>query len=86
MMAPKTMNCREVGLRLQTYLDGELDGDRREALAGHLEDCRKCGLEADVFRQIKSDLAQSAAPTDSEALARLRSFSERIASEAAEFD
>ena len=81
-MAAKTMNCRDVGLRLQTYLDGELDSDRMARIAAHLEACVACGLEADVFQRIKSDLSGAAPATDSTALRRLREFSERIAHEA----
>ena len=79
-MAVKTMNCRDVGLRLQTYLDGELDPDRMQAIHDHLDACVECGLEADVFRRIKADLAGSAPTTDPAVLERLRAFTARIAS------
>jgi len=78
-MAVKKTNCREVGLRLQTYLDGELDDDRMEQIRQHLDDCVDCGLEFDTFSKIKRSLSAQAVPADSDALARLRSFSEKIA-------
>jgi anti-sigma factor (TIGR02949 family) len=81
-MAQKTMNCRDVALRLQTYLDGELDQVRMERIRAHLDACVACGLEADVFTSIKNDLAAQTIPADSEALSRLREFSTRIADEA----
>lgn len=79
-MSNKTMTCREVALRLQTYLDGELDPDRMATIHQHLDACVQCGLEADVFTSIKNDLAQHARPVNAEAIARLRAFSEQITS------
>lgn len=78
-MPTKTISCRDVALRLQTYLDGELDDDRMDRIHAHLDACADCGLDADVFREIKSELAQRARPVDPEALARLRAFTEQIA-------
>ena len=77
-MVSTKMNCREVGLRVQSYLDGELDERRMNGIRAHLAACVDCGLEADVFLKIKTDLAQTAHPTDVEALTRLREFSEQI--------
>ncbi len=79
MAAARTMTCRDVGLRLQSYLDGELDSVRMQGIQDHLEACVDCGLEADVFRRIKADLSGHAPATDPEALERLREFSSRIA-------
>ena len=79
----KKLNCREVGLRLQSYLDGELDDARIEQIRAHLDDCVACGLEADAFVKIKKDLTAQAVPADSAALARLREFSSQIAANAA---
>jgi len=79
-MSNNTMTCRDVALRLQSYLDGELDADRMGRIEAHLEACVDCGLEADVFTRIKNDLAQQVRPVNAEALARLRAFSEEITS------
>ena len=78
-MAPKLNNCREVGLRIQSYLDGELNADSMAQIRAHLDMCEDCGVEADVFRQIKADLAAEAPATDDAALERLRAFSQNIA-------
>jgi anti-sigma factor RsiW len=78
-MAQKLNNCREVGLRIQSYLDDELDSERMAQIREHLEMCVDCGVEADVFRQIKVDLANEAPATDDAALERLRQFSQNIA-------
>jgi anti-sigma factor (TIGR02949 family) len=74
------MDCHEVGQLLQRYLDGELDTPRARRLAAHLEDCRRCGLEADTYEQIKASLAQRRArdlPLD--ALERLNDFARQLA-------
>jgi anti-sigma factor (TIGR02949 family) len=74
------LSCSEVGRRLQRYLDGELDHDAEcDALEVHLEECRRCGLEAETYRSIKASLARRCEPVSPESLARLRAFGERLA-------
>lgn len=75
----RPMSCEEVGRWLQHYLDRELDDRRSTRLAAHLEDCRRCGLEADTYRRIKQSLAEQQSPVSAEALKRLREFGDRIA-------
>lgn len=75
----RPMTCGEVGKLLQRYLDGTLAGRRAARLSAHLEDCRRCGLEADTYELIKKALADSRGQVPSESLARLRAFGERIA-------
>ncbi len=53
-------------------------------IRAHLEDCVVCGLESEAFERIKRDLSAQSVPADSEALTRLREFSEHIATRAAE--
>jgi anti-sigma factor (TIGR02949 family) len=74
----RPMSCDEVGRWLQHYLDRELDDRRSARLAAHLEDCRRCGLEADTYRRIKRSLAEQQSPVPAETLARLREFGDRI--------
>ena len=76
-MAQK-MSCRDVALRLQTYLDGELDDARMDKIRAHLDACVGCGLEQEVFEDIKRQLSAQAIPADSAALERLRDFSAKI--------
>lgn len=73
------ISCRKVGKVLQQFLDGELDEITGEQVEAHLEMCRRCGMEADVYREIKSALARSGAEVPSDALVRLRSFGEELA-------
>lgn len=73
------LDCREVGRQLQAYLDGESDEARARLVALHLEECRRCGLEAETYAEIKRSLGQMSAPAAGEALERLRAFGERLA-------
>jgi len=75
----RPMTCGEVGERLQYYLDGELDARRTARLVAHLEDCRRCGLEADTYERIKHSLAQRQSVVPADSLARLPEFGARIA-------
>ena len=73
--ADRPMGCEEVGRVLQDYLDGVLDDRRARRLAAHLEDCRRCGLEAEIYEHIKASLVHRRAhdlPLD--ALERLTDF------------
>lgn len=77
--AERPMNCMQVGRRLQRYLDGEVDDLTAKRIMGHLEDCRRCGMEATAYSEIKASLARrrgSAVPDD--AVTRLRTFGERL--------
>lgn len=60
---------------LQAYLDGETDEATARRVAAHLEDCRRCGLEAETYRKIKDMLARRSEP-DADRLERLRGFAE----------
>jgi anti-sigma factor RsiW len=73
------MTCEEVGHWLQHHLDGELDERRSRRLAAHLDDCRRCGLEAETYVRIKRSLSDTGEPLPPESLARLRDFGERLA-------
>jgi anti-sigma factor RsiW len=71
--------CMQVARVLQSYLDGETDEVTARRVAVHLEDCRRCGLEAATYREIKSALARLE-PPDPVAVQRLRGFGESLAS------
>ena len=53
----RPMGCMEVGRLVQRFIDGALDVERGRRLALHLEDCRRCGIEVDIYEQIKASLA-----------------------------
>lgn len=74
----RKMNCMQVAKVLQAYLDGETDELTARRVADHVEDCRRCGLEAAVYQEIKNALARHDAP-DPAAVSRLRGFGEALA-------
>jgi predicted anti-sigma-YlaC factor YlaD len=73
------LTCPEVARRLQRYLDGEIaDEAVVDALAAHLDECARCGHEAETYRAIKASLARRRQPVPPESVARLRDFGERL--------
>src|ERR671919_2671904 len=80
-VAERPLTCREVGKLLQRYLDGETDEHATAKVAEHLEDCRRCGLEAGIYREIKASLARRAPSLPDTTLIRLRRFGDQLVSE-----
>lgn len=74
-------SCREVSRSLQAYLDGQVDEMTARRVARHLDACRRCGLEAEVYSRIKEALGHVDRDTSSLPLARLRDFALRLAEE-----
>jgi anti-sigma factor RsiW len=77
--APRKINCMQVGRKLQSYLDGEIDDLTARRIAAHLTDCRRCGLEAAAYTELKRSLARRAGALQAEPINRLRDFSRRLA-------
>jgi hypothetical protein len=78
--AGERLTCPEVGRLLQRFLDDELASEHEiDALVRHLDDCKRCGLEAETYRKIKDSLEQRRVDVAPEAVARLREFGERLA-------
>ncbi|MGD9794356.1 MAG: anti-sigma factor [Acidimicrobiia bacterium] len=75
----RPMDCTEVAKLLQHYLDGVLDDRRGVRLSAHLEECRRCGLEAETYERIKQSLRSRSSVVSPDAVARLREFGERLA-------
>lgn len=74
------LSCPEVGRSLQQFLDGEVSDDVEiESLATHLEACKRCGLEADVYRRIKDAIEHRRVDVPVESVERLRAFGQRLA-------
>ena len=69
-----TASCMQVVRVLQSYLDGQTDEITARRVANHLEACRRCGLEAVTYREIKASLARQAQPLDPGVVERLRAF------------
>ncbi len=74
-------SCREVSRVLQAYLDGQVDELSARRVTRHLEACRRCGLEAEVYARIKDAVSRMDRDVSSLPLARLRDFARRLADE-----
>lgn len=73
--------CLRVTRILQAYLDGEVDEATSAMVAKHLEECRRCGLEASTYRAIKVAITETGpdvAPVDANAVERLSRFAEDL--------
>ncbi|MGQ0618281.1 MAG: anti-sigma factor family protein [Acidimicrobiia bacterium] len=79
--ADRPMNCVQVGRRLQRYLDGDVDDLTARRIMLHLENCRRCGMEAAAYTEIKASLARRGEALPDDTVARLRSFGERLIAE-----
>lgn len=75
----KQMSCHQVGQVLQSYLDDVLDDDVARKVSAHLEDCRRCGLEAETYEALKASLHRGPAGLADEPVTRLREFGQRLA-------
>jgi anti-sigma factor (TIGR02949 family) len=73
------MSCHQVGEVLQQYLDGEIDADRARRIEAHLDECRRCGMEADTYDRIKATFAAQRPRVPTESVDRLREFGARLA-------
>jgi len=72
------VDCHEVGRVLQSYLDDNVEPGFAGKIAAHLDECRKCGLEATTYIQIKDSLAETRPEVDADAMERLRRFGSRL--------
>ena len=72
-------SCMRVMRVLQAYLDGHVDEVTARRVANHLDACRRCGLEAATYREIKAALTRTGPPLDPSAVERLRSFGTGLA-------
>jgi anti-sigma factor RsiW len=79
--ADRPLNCHQVGRRLQRYLDGEIDELMARRIMHHLEDCRRCGMEAAAYTEIKASIARRGEDLPDDTVARLRSFGQRLIEE-----
>lgn len=75
----RPLSCRQVGKLLQRYLDNAVDELTARRIAHHLEDCRRCGLEADTYLAIKASLARRDPTLPADAVHRLHDFGAQLA-------
>lgn len=77
--ADDVAQCHEAGRVLQEYLDGVLDPAAAARVRKHLEACRRCGLEATIYDEIKKSLARRPSAAEPAAVERLRRFAISLA-------
>ncbi len=75
------LNCLEVARILQSYLDAEPGKYSVESVANHLQECRRCGLEASDYRIMKASLASAGQSVPEDSLQRIREFTAKLISE-----
>lgn len=73
--------CEQVAEVLQQYLDDQTGDELARRISAHLDDCRRCGLEADTYRRIKQTLASQRGSVPDDSLERLRDFGARLSRE-----
>ena len=78
------MRCKEVARVLQTHIDGELDAETAAKVSSHLEACRRCGMEASTYRELKDSLTRLSEPVDPDAVERLRAFVDDLTTQESE--
>ena len=78
VIADRPLSCRQLGKILQSFLDSELDEISTDKVAEHLEDCRRCGMAADEYLEIKASLGRDAPVSLEESLGRLVEFARRL--------
>lgn len=74
---PSPVRCWRTARVLQSYLDGHTDDLTSRRVREHLDECRRCGLEADTYRAITDALACHERPAE-QAVDRLRAFGEAL--------
>jgi len=75
------VSCIQVARILQRYLDDQLDERAASQVADHLDECRRCGLDAESYREVKMALAHSSRPPSPERVERLTSFVAHLVSD-----
>lgn len=75
----KGLSCEQVAAVLQQYLDGELEPDQVPAVLEHLDACRDCGLEAELYSKIKNSLHTHRYQPDQASIDRLAALAGELA-------
>ena len=75
------VTCLQVARILQRYLDDQLDEGAAVQVARHLDECRRCGLDAESYREVKVALANRSRPPTPEQVDRLTSFVAELVTE-----
>lgn len=77
------LSCRQVTAVLQEYLDNELAPDEVPKVLAHLEKCRDCGLEAEIYTSMKSSLQSHQEEPSDDSMAKIRALAQQLATQGA---
>lgn len=72
-------SCLEVARVVQSYLDGQLDQLTARRVERHLAICRRCGLEASTYSEIKNALRRHGEPPSPATVHKLQQFAQQLA-------
>ena len=72
-------DCHEVAEVIQAFLDDEADELAARRVARHLKHCRRCGMEAATYLEIKRSLSRRSPIPEQASIERLRAFGEMLA-------
>ncbi len=73
------LSCHQVEAVMQQYLDEELSPEQVPAVLKHLEACKDCGLEADLYGRIKTSLLRHQDSPDEASMLRIRRLATELA-------
>ena len=73
------LSCHQVAAVLQEYLDNELDAAEVPKVLEHLEACKDCGLEAELYERIKGSLHEHQQAPDDDSMAKIRAMAQELA-------
>jgi len=75
---PDEATCAEAMRAMQAWLDGLVAEPQQTRVRRHLETCRRCGLEADTYREIRASLRSRGTRVDPAAHQRLRAYVDEL--------
>jgi anti-sigma factor ChrR (cupin superfamily) len=73
------LSCDQVAVVLQQYLDEELEASQVPKVLKHLDTCKDCGLEAEVYTRIKTSLVAHQEAPDAGSMDRIRALAQELA-------
>lgn len=82
MGSSNAMSCLEAARLIDGYIDGEIDEATCAKIVYHLEICRECGMEAELYMQIKIAVGRHRTSVSAESLAKLREYARGLVGEA----
>ncbi len=75
---PPDPDCGQVAAVLQAYLDGELAPSDTDAVAGHLEHCERCHIEAATVQRVIDAIRRQRPDLERGSLDRMAGFVDRL--------